>query len=154
MPAMPNASDETIIDSISPSTITEQIAEWWAKAEIAIEAGQLPRARRFLRWILAFQADDEEAWLRLADLAVSQQERIAYLRQAYAFHPHSRRTMAALRQARAQQLETQVQQLAPRPSALNCLPDQRRAGSRQHPPPARGAANGRRSPLQVFLSLF
>lgn len=148
-----NRSDETMTDSIAPSTLTEQIAEWWARAEMAIEAGQLPRARRFLRWILAFQPDDEEAWLRLADLADSQQERIAYLRQAYAFHPHSRRTMAALREARTQQLAAQVQQLA-KPSALNCLPDQRRSGHCPRPSRARDTTQGRRSPLQVFLSLF
>lgn len=154
MQTVRNSSDEIITDSMAPQTLTEQIAEWWARAEMAIEAGQLPRARRFLRWILAFQPDDEEAWLRLADLADSQQERIAYLRQAYAFHPHSRRTMAALREARAQQLEAQVQQLASKPSALNCLPDQRRAGHCPHPAVAPSAAHRHRSPLQAFLSLF
>lgn len=143
-----------MIDSVSQSTITEQIAEWWGQAEAAVEAGQLPRARRFLRWILAFQADDEEAWLRLADLAGSQREQIAYLRQAYTFYPQSRRTMAALREARAQQLEGQARQLTPRPSALNCLPDQRGVRRSSRHTPAQVATNGRRSPLQVFLNLF
>ncbi len=150
MHTMPTCSHETMTDSTSQSTITDHIAEWWAQAEAAIEAGQLPRARRFLRWILAFQADDEETWLRLADLADDQQERIAYLRQAYAFHPHSRRTMAALREARTRQLAAQVQQLTPKPSVINCLPDQRRAG----PSPMPHAPNGHRSPLRVFLNLF
>jgi thioredoxin-like negative regulator of GroEL len=154
MSTVPNSFDEAMIDPISPSTVAEQIAEWWASAEAAIEAGQLPRARRFLRGILAFQADDEEAWLRLADLADSQQERIAYLRQAYAFHPHSQRTMAALRKARIQQLEAQVHRLDPKPVALHCLPDQRRTGPPSRPPWAHMSSNGHRSLVQVFMNLF
>ena len=108
--------------------ISQQMATWWDEAERAVHGRQVPRARRFLRWILAAQPDDEEAWLWLARLAATPQARSAYLRQALAFHPTSERIAAALREARAQQLEAAAHELSPRPAALRCLPDQRRNG--------------------------
>ena len=107
---------------------TRQIATWWAEAEIASSANQIPRARRFLRWILAVAPYDEEAWLRLAQLASTSKAEVAYLQQAMAFHPDSPRTMAALRQARTRQLESAVTSLSPQAHALRCLPGQRRNG--------------------------
>ena len=107
----------------------QQIASWWQEAEAAANSSQLPRARRFLRWILACCPEDEEAWLRLARLASCQDARLTYLRQAYAFHPDSLRVQAALRQARGEQLELAVGDLRRRPAVLRCLPDERRNGN-------------------------
>ncbi len=115
-------------DFLSEDAIAKQISAWWAEAETATRAQQVPRARRFLRWILAVQSYDEEAWLRLAMLASTPKSEIAYLRQAIAFHPGSPRTIAALRQARARQLELAVSGLLPRSLLLHCLPDQRGNG--------------------------
>ena len=112
---------------------TKQIAMWWAEAEIANSANQIPRARRFLRWILAVAPHDEEAWLWLAQLASTSKAEVAYLQQAMAFHPDSPRTMIALRQARTRQLESAVSSLSPRNQALHCLPNQRRNGHRAAP---------------------
>ena len=104
----------------------QQIAAWWQEAEAAARSGQLPRARRFLRWILACYPEDEEAWLWLARLASSQDAQLIYLRQAYSFHPQSRRVQAALRKARHQQLEMAVGDLRGGRSVLHFLPDERR----------------------------
>jgi hypothetical protein len=84
---------------------------WWSEAEAAARDARVPRARRFLRWILAAQPDDQEAWLRLAELASGPEARLAYLRQAYAFHPGSHRVQAALREARTRQLEAAAREL-------------------------------------------
>lgn len=108
---------------------TQQIATWWQEADAAARSGQLPRARRFLRWILACCPQDEEAWLWLARLASSQDARLIYLRQAYSFHPDSARVQAALRRARHQQLELAVGDLRRGRSVLHCLPDDRRNGN-------------------------
>ena len=107
---------------------TQQIADWWQEAEAAARTDQLPRARRFLRWILACCPEDEEAWLWLARLASSQDAQLTYLRQAYGFHPDSVRIQAALRQARCQQLELAVGDLRCGGSVLRCLPGERRNG--------------------------
>lgn len=103
----------------------QQVSAWWHEAEASVRANQLLRARRFLRWILACCPEDEEAWLWLAQLASSQAAQLAYLRQAYAFQPKSRRVQAALRQARSQQLESAVGDLKYSRSLLRCLPDER-----------------------------
>jgi hypothetical protein len=103
----------------------------WYEAEAAARSRRFPRARRFLRWILACCPEEEDAWLWLARLASSKYARQAYLRQAYAFHPQSTRVQAALRQARRQQLESAVGELKPKASVLHCLPDDRRV--RQSP---------------------
>ena len=106
----------------------QQIADWWQEAEAAVRTDQLPRARRFLRWILACCPEDEEAWLWLARLASSQAAQLVYLRQAYGFHPDSVRVQAALRKARCRQLELAVGDLRSGGSVLRCLPDERRGG--------------------------
>jgi len=116
----------------------QQIAAWWQEVEAAAGSGQFPRARRFLRWILACSPEDEEAWLWMARLASGQDAQLIYLRQAYSFHPHSARVQAALRQARCRQLELAVGDLRGRPSVLHCLPDERRNGN------GRGALRGAR----------
>lgn len=103
----------------------ERIALWWREAEAAIEIQHFPRARRFLRWILACCPDDEEAWLWLSRLAPTPEESIAYLSQAYTIHPNSLRIQVALRRARTWQLESAVGELNPRSSVLRCLPDNR-----------------------------
>ncbi len=102
-----------------------QVAVWWREAEVAARSNRLPRARRFLRWILACCPDDEEAWLWLARMASNPEARMAYLRQAYAFNRNSARVQAALRQARSQQLEAAVGDLKQGRSPLRCLPDER-----------------------------
>jgi hypothetical protein len=112
---------------------TQQIATWWQEADAAARSGQMPRARRFLRWILVCCPEDEEAWLWLARLASSQDARLIYLRQAYSFHPDSARVQTALRRARHQQLETAVGNLPGGRSVLHCLPDDRRAGNGKLP---------------------
>jgi len=112
----------------SEQKISQHVATWWDEAERAVHGNQVPRARRFLRWILAAQPDDEEAWLWLARLASTSQAKSAYLRQALAFHPTSGRTVTALREARTQQLEAAAHELSPGPAALRCLPDQRGGG--------------------------
>jgi hypothetical protein len=141
--------------------VTKQIAAWWDEMEKATHTRQVRRARRFLRWILAVHPNDEEAWLRLAELASTPREQLAYLRQAYAFHPDSRRTLAALRQARGRQLESAVQELVPRAAVLHCLPDQRRNGhsvaypqNGSHPPSSRILQTVRRSRLWSALHLL
>jgi hypothetical protein len=106
----------------SQNNVTEERRRWWQEAEIAASRGRFPRARRFLRWVLVAEPDDEEAWLRLARLASSQAAQLVYLRKAYAFHPSSSRVQAALRQARAQQLESTIGPLAPRPIGIRRLP--------------------------------
>ncbi len=108
--------------------VAEQVAGWWSEAEVAVQAGQIPRARRFLRWVLACYPDDEEAWMWLARLAATPKEQMAYLRRAYAFHPHSKRVQNALRQARTWQLESAVGELRPGVAGLCCLPDDRYPG--------------------------
>jgi hypothetical protein len=102
-----------------------QLVRWWQEADDSIRAGLVPRARRFLRWILAVCPEDEEAWLWLARLASSQEARLAYLRQAYQFHEGSRRVQAALRHARQEQLRCAVGDLRVGHSVLRCLPDER-----------------------------
>jgi hypothetical protein len=109
----------------SEGEVVQQVAAWWHEAEAAARSNRLPRARRFLRWILACCPEDEEAWLWLARLASSQAARLAYLRQAYAFHPNSGRVQALLRQARSRQLELAVGDLKGDHSLLRCLPNQR-----------------------------
>ena len=107
----------------------QQIADWWQEAEAAARSGWLPRARRFLRWILACCPEDEEAWLWLARLASCHDAQLVYLRQAYSFHPDSVRVQAALRRARCQQLELAVGDLRGGRAVLRCLPDVRRDGT-------------------------
>jgi hypothetical protein len=119
----------------------QQLATWWHEAEAAARAGQLPRARRFLRWILACYPEDEEAWLWLARLASSHDARLAYLRQAYAFHPDSTRVRAALRSARSEQLESAVGDLRGGHSVLHCVPGDHRGGDGEIPP-TNGNGNG------------
>jgi hypothetical protein len=120
----------TSVEGLAPPSLQDkgarQTTDWWNEAERAVHAGQVPRARRFLRWILAIRPDDEEAWLWLARLASDPRQQLAYLRQAYAFHPTSRRTAIALREARERQLESAVRDLVPQRALLHCLPDQRR----------------------------
>jgi hypothetical protein len=134
----------------------KQVTTWWHEAEDAIRAEQIPRARRFLRWILAVCPDDEEAWLEIAHLAPSQEEELAYLRQAYSFHPHSRRTQVALREARFRQLESAVNELHPRPASLSCLPDRRQNGHKNgnspngHHPSADHTKKAKRSRFRLF----
>jgi len=125
----------------------QQIAAWWQEAEAAARSGLLPRARRFLRWILACCPEDEEAWLWLARLASSQDAQLVYLRQAYSFHPDSVRVQAALRSARCQQLELAVGDLRGGRSVLRCLPDERRDGNLpgQGGPHGNGRNGGQRS---------
>jgi len=123
----------TIRDVAHPSRLDEmsnRVALWWHEAETASQSGRLPRARRYLRWILACCPDDVDAWLWLARLASSPGERFSYLRRAYTLHPHSRRVQAALRQARKQQLESAVGELDPTRALLRCLPDERRSNGR------------------------
>jgi hypothetical protein len=104
-----------------------QVTSWWDEVESAIQARRIPRARRFLRWILAVHPEDEEAWLRSIQLAPTLTEQLAFLQQAYSFHPHSQRVLAALREVRIRQLESAVHDLVPWPAVLHCLPDQRRS---------------------------
>ncbi len=110
--------------------VAEQVALWWREAEAAVKGGQPARARRFLRWILAVCPEDEEAGLWLARLASTHSERLDSLRRTYALHPNSRRVLAALREARALQLESAVGELSPKTALLRCLPDERRDGRR------------------------
>ena len=121
----------------------QQIAVWWQEAEVAARSGQLPRARRFLRWILACYPEDEEAWLWLARLASSQDAQLIYLRQAYSFHPNSRRVQVALRKARHQQLEMAVGDLRGGRSVLHCLPDERHNSSGKLAGRGSNGTNGR-----------
>ena len=107
----------------------QQIAAWWHEVESAASSSRLPRARRFLRWILACCPEDEEAWLWMARLASTQDAKLIYLRQAYSFHPRSARVRAALRQARSQQLQLAVGDLRGGSSVLRCFPDERRNGN-------------------------
>ena len=65
-------------------SIAEQAALWWHETDSALQAGQLVRARRFLRWILACCPEDVEAWLWIARLSPRLEERLAFLRRAYA----------------------------------------------------------------------
>ncbi len=87
-----------------------------------MRAGQTARARRLLRWFLVAQPDDQEAWLRLASMASSQEARLAYLQRAYTFHPKSSQVQAALRQVRIQQLESAAVTLESHPIGLCRLP--------------------------------
>jgi hypothetical protein len=135
----------------------KQITAWWHEAEDAIHAEQVPRARRFLRWILAVCPDDEEAWLEMAHLAPNLTEELAYLWKAYRFHPHSIRTQVALREARFRQLESAVNELTPRSAGRSCLPNIRQNGHKNgasqnghHPPEDRAAQKAGRPGFRVF----
>jgi hypothetical protein len=125
------------------SNTAKQVAIWWHEADVAVRSRKVPRARRFLRWVLASCPEDEEAWLWLARLASSQAARLAYLRQAYAFQPNSPRVQAALREARRRQLESSVGDLKRGRSLLRCLPDERHV--RQPRVPSGSNGTSRRS---------
>jgi hypothetical protein len=107
--------------------VADRLELWWHEVESAVRSSQSPRARRFLRWIVACSPDDEEGWLWLARLASSPTEQVDCLCQAYGFHPDSARIQAALRQARTWQLESAVGELKPWPARVRCLPDERRS---------------------------
>jgi hypothetical protein len=107
----------------------ERLELWWHEVESAIQSSRSSRARRFLRWIVACSPDDEEAWLWLARLASSPAEQVNCLCEAYGLHPDSVRIQAALRQARAWQLESSVGELKPWLARVRCLPDERRSGN-------------------------
>jgi hypothetical protein len=114
-----------VVQSGIDQRIPRQVSRWWDQARVALRSGQLARAQRFIRWTLAFYPDDEEAWLWLARLASHPGERMAYLRQAYRFHPESPRVQTELRQARKTQLQSSVGHLKPRRALVRCLPDAR-----------------------------
>ena len=123
-----------------PESSANQLAGWWHEAELARDAGQVRRARRFLRWILAANPGEEEAWLELARLAGSDRERFAYLRQAYCFHPESGRVRLALRQATDGRLRAQVNDLRPRQAGRDILPNCRTHGRPKDGPAPDGHA--------------
>ncbi len=128
---------------LSPaSNNAKQVAAWWHEAEAAARSYKVPRARRYLRWVLASCPEDEEAWLWLARLAGDRAARLAYLRQAYAFRPNSPRVQAALREARREQLESSVGDLKQGRSLLRCLPDERHL-CQPHTPFGRNGTNRR-----------
>ena len=114
---------------ITPSppsdTVIEQTALWWHEADAALQSGQLARARRHLRWILACCPEDVEAWLWIARLTPRLEERLAFLRRAYELHPDSVRLRLAMRQAREEQLAEAVGELKPWQARVRCLPDDR-----------------------------
>jgi hypothetical protein len=118
---------------ITPSppsdTIIEQTALWWHEIDSALQSGQLVRARRFLRWILACCPEDVEAWLWIARLTPRLEERLALLRRAYELHPDSVRLRLAMRRAREEQLAEAVGELKPWQARVRCLPDDRRIHS-------------------------
>jgi hypothetical protein len=128
----------TTSDRSTEDKVTERVALLWHQAEASVRSGRLVRARRFLRWILLICPDDEEAWLWLANLTKDQRERRSHLMQAYSLAPNSSRVQSALRQARAQQLESAVGELCPKPSMLRCLPGQRRVEPRNGCPGGNG----------------
>jgi hypothetical protein len=109
--------------------ITEQAARWWQETDSALLSGQIARAKRYLRWILACCPEDVEAWLWYARLTPNLDERIGFLRRAYVAHPESRRLRHAMRQAREEQLAEAVGELKPWQARVRCLPDDRRVQS-------------------------
>lgn len=109
---------------------TDRVVQLWDQAEAAMRAGQNARARRYFRWIARVCPDDAEPWLRLAHLASDAGEGRDCLLHAYALAPDNRRVLAALRQARTEQLESSVGQLQSKPAALRCLPDERQVNGR------------------------
>lgn len=106
--------------------IERQINDWWQEVEAAVRHSQPARARRYLRWIVTCQPDEEEAWLVLAHLASGLEERIQYLSRAYAFHPGSMRIITRLSEARTEFLESNVGELVRPRHMIRCLPDERR----------------------------
>ncbi|MEJ2209389.1 MAG: hypothetical protein P8129_10170 [Anaerolineae bacterium] len=111
---------------------TNQITHWWHEVEEAVRSGQIPRARRFLRWIVTCCPEEEEGWLVLARLMGSSQEQIPILKSAYRFHPRSQRVQAALREARQHQLELGVGELKSRWLVPPLLPDERQISAPAH----------------------
>ena len=109
--------------------ITEQAALWWHETDSALQSGQIARARRYLRWILACCPEDVEAWLWFARLTPNLDERLGFLRRGYILHPDSRRLRYAMRQAREEQLAREVHELKPWQARVRCLPDDRRPQS-------------------------
>ena len=103
-----------------------QITHWWQEVEASVRRSQTARARRFLRWIVSCQPDEEEAWLALAHLASGPEERLQYLHRAYAFHPGSVRVITRLCEARTAFLESNVGDLIRPHHFIRCLPDERR----------------------------
>jgi len=137
------------------SNSSNQITHWWIEAEQAIRSGQLSRARRFLRWIVACCPEEEEGWLVLARLAGDNGKRIPILKSAYRFHPESQRVQAALRRARQRQLESSVGELKVRRTVPRLLPDERRLPAQAHTPSGNGqgptSGNGFHPPQETGL---
>jgi hypothetical protein len=130
--------------------ITEQAALWWHETDSALQSGQIARAKRYLRWILACCPEDVEAWLWFARLTPNLDERLGFLRRAYVVHPDSKRLRFAMRRAREEQLAESVGELKPWQARVRCLPDDRRIQSDNGKKPnrrlwfrsGRGADNG------------
>jgi hypothetical protein len=109
--------------------VTEQAALWWHETDSALQSGQIARAKRYLRWILACCPEDVEAWLWFARLTPNLDERLGFLRRAYVVHPNSKRLRYAMRWAREEQLAESVGELKPWQARVRCLPDDRRVQS-------------------------
>lgn len=124
----------------SQCCFSSQITHWWQEAEQAFRSGQVARAQRFLRWIVACCPEEEEAWLVLARSIPESQDQILILRSAYRFHPESQRIQAALREARQHQLASAVGELKPRRAIARCLPDERQLSEQA----GSASSNGRR----------
>jgi hypothetical protein len=113
--------------------VTKRIALLWHEAEASVRSGDLARAQRYFRWILSVCPEDIEAWLYVARLAADPQERLRHLLRAYSLAPNDGRVQAALRQARAEQLESAVGELRAKPAVIHFLPDERRVSSKKYP---------------------
>jgi len=103
-------------------TFAPRVAGWWLEAQAARQAGQMARARRFLRWVLIASPRDEEAWLQLTGLVDRPDEQLIYLRQASHFLPGSACIQDAMRRAWAQHLELSSGPLAAGRRVARCLP--------------------------------
>jgi tetratricopeptide (TPR) repeat protein len=71
----------------------------------AAQAGQLQQARNHLRRVIAYDPQNEEAWLWLAGVADDPQETLACLAQALTINPRNEHAKAAIRWARAKLVE-------------------------------------------------
>jgi hypothetical protein len=110
----------------SGNHVERQITDWWQEVETAVRHSHSARARRFLRWIVTCHPEEEEAWLALAHLARTPEERLQTLYQAYTLHPGSLRVVSRLSEARTEFLESTVGDLVRPRNLIRCLPDERR----------------------------
>jgi len=77
------------------------LREWFQAGVAAAQARRFQQARNYLRQVIAWDPQNEEAWLWLAGVTDDPQETLACLAQALTINPRNQHAKAAIRWARA-----------------------------------------------------